>query len=146
MEIQINKMSLTDLEGIKDNLISDFDDFWTYKTLNEELNSEFSHFFVARDESDKIVGFAGLKIVLDEADIMNIVVKKDSRNKGIGSLLLEHLISFAKSKNIKTITLEVNEKNTSAIALYKKFGFEKIYIREHYYNNSYDAIIMKNKI
>ena len=62
----------------------------------------------------KSYGFAGINIILDEAHLANIVTKKDLRNKGIGSKLLESLIEEA-------ITLEVNEKNTSAISLYKKF-------------------------
>lgn len=145
MEIQINKMILSDLETIKDTLISDFDDFWTYETLKEELNSEFSHFYIAKNENNEILGFAGLKIVIDEADIMNIVVKKDLRNNGIGTLLLEYLINFAKSKSIKSITLEVNENNSSAIALYQKFDFKQISIRKKYYNNIDNAIIMQKR-
>ena len=68
----------------------------------------------------KSYGFAGINIILDEAHLANIVTKKDLRNKGIGSKLLESLIEETK-KTCKSITLEVNEKNTSAISLYKKF-------------------------
>ena len=73
---------------------------------------------------------------------MNIVVKKDFRNNGIGSLLLDYLISYSKSINLKTITLEVNEINIPAIKLYEKFDFEKLGIRKKYYNGENDAIIM----
>ena len=73
---------------------------------------------------------------------MNIVVKKDFRNKKIGSLLLEHLISYSKSINLKNITLEVNKNNLSAIKLYEKFAFDRLGIRKKYYNGKDDAIIM----
>ena len=69
-----------------------------------------------------------------------------SGNNGIGSILLKHLISYAKSLNLKTITLEVNEHNLSAIRLYAKFDFDHIGIRKKYYNGESDAIIMSKKI
>lgn len=146
MDFKIDKMSLEDLISIKDILTTEFDDFWNYEILKSELESNNSYFFVAKNISGEIVGFAGIKIILDEADIMNIVVKKDFRNNGIGSLLLDYLISYSKSINLKTITLEVNEINIPAIKLYEKFVFEKLGIRKKYYNGKNDAIIMSKKI
>lgn len=81
MNIQISKMSLEDLEIIKDILVSDFDDFWTFNILKEELQCSNSHIIVAKNEKNEIIGFAGIKIILDEADLMNIVVKKNFRRK-----------------------------------------------------------------
>ena len=141
MDFKINKMTIEDLESIKNILASDFDNFWTYAAFEQELNSEISHFVVAKNNNE-IVGFAGLKVIVDEADIMNIVVKKTFRHNGIGSILLENLISYAKANNLKIITLEVNEHNLSAIRLYDKFNFDHIGIRKKYYNGESDAIIM----
>jgi len=58
-----------------------------------------------------------------------------------GSKLLEHLIDKAKVTS-SLITLEVNEKNLTAIHIYEKYGFEKVGIRKKYYENKYDAYIM----
>ena len=137
----IAKMTLDDLNNIKDNLISDFDDFWNYSVFKSELESDSSHYLVVKDNS-KIIGFAGIKVILPDADIMNIVVKKDFRNQGIGSLLLKELINLSKSLNVKDLFLEVNEKNTPAILLYNKFGFKKISTRKNYYKDN-NAIVMK---
>ena len=137
----ITKMTLDDLNNIKDNLISDFDDFWNYSVFKSELESDSSHYLVVKDNS-KIIGFAGIKVILPDADIMNIVVKKDFRNQGIGSLLLKELINLSKSLNVKNLFLEVNEKNTPAILLYNKFGFKKISTRKNYYKDN-NAIVMK---
>ena len=90
----------------------------------------------------EIIGFAGIKIILDEADIMNIVTKKAFRNNGLGSLLLKNLINISKNSNVKSINLEVKEDNLSAIHLYKKFGFQILGTRKNYYKNK-NAIIMK---
>ena len=137
-------MTLEHLENIKDVLNSEFDDFWNYNILKEELNSQNSCYIVAL-LNNEIVGFAGIKFIVNEADIMNIVTKKIFRNQGIGKLLLENLIQLAKSLNLTSITLEVNEENAPAIHLYKKFGFEILGIRKNYYQNK-DGIIMTKKL
>ena len=133
-------MNSQDLESIKNILNSDFDDFWNYNILKEEINNKNSRYLVAK-LNNEVIGFAGIKIVIDEADIMNIVVKKNFRNNGIGSLLLENLINLSKSLNISSLSLEVNEKNISAISLYKKFNFKEVGKRKNYYKDS-DAILM----
>ena len=144
MPYKIEKMSLKDFEAIHNVLESEFDNFWTPQVLKEELLSPSSHYFVAKNE-DEIIGFAGIKVVLDEADIMNIVVKKSMRRHSIGSLLLKKLIEYCKSLNVSTLSLEVNSSNISAISLYEKFGFEALGNRKNYYNGN-DGIIMSKKI
>lgn len=76
----ISIMTLDDLEEIKENLERDFDGFWNYNIFKSEIENTNSTYFVAK-ENNKIIGFAGILIVLDEADITNIVVKKDSRGR-----------------------------------------------------------------
>ena len=146
MYLKLSKMSIEDLKSIKNVLASDFDNFWSYDVLEEELECDNSYVIVAKVDENTIVGFAGLKFILDEADIMNIVVKKDFRHNGIGSVLLENLINYSKDLNLKTITLEVNENNLSAIRLYDKFSFDKLGIRKNYYDGKSDAIIMSKKL
>ena len=146
MNLKLSKMSIEDLKSIKNILASEFDNFWSYDVLEEELECDNSYVIVAKVDENTIVGFAGLKVILDEADIMNIVVKKDFRHNGIGSVLLENLINYSKDLNLKTITLEVNENNLSAIRLYDKFSFDKLGIRKNYYDGKSDAIIMSKKL
>lgn len=142
MNIEIKEMTITELDYIKDIFTSDFDDFWNYNILKEELESKNSKYIVAIIDR-KIVGFAGIKVMLDEADIMNIVTKKDFRNKGIGNLLLENLITLSRNLNLNTITLEVNEENMPAIRLYEKFGFRNLGVRKNYYKDKNGIIMTK---
>lgn len=143
MDFKIEKMTISDLEEIKDVLEKDFDDFWKDNTLKEELLSNYSYFITIKlSKTNEILGFAGFKKTLDTADIMNIVVRKDFRNKKIGKKLLTSLIQKAKEQDIKTIFLEVNSKNLPALKLYENIGFKKIGIRKNYYKNS-DGINMK---
>lgn len=142
--IEINPMTLEDLNQIANTLTSDFDEFWNYTIIKDELNADNSNYLIAK-LNQKIVGFAGIKILMDEADIMNIVVKKDSRNQGIGSLLLKELINWAKKLNLTSITLEVMEENYSAIHLYRKFGFKQVGIRKNYYKDK-NGLLMTKKL
>ena len=137
----ISEMNLLDLENIKDCLLTDFDNFWSYNILKQELENGKSKYFVAKQENE-IVGFAGILLIIDQVNIMNIVVKKDKRNFGIGSLLLEEIIRYSKIHNATSITLEVNEKNIPAIKLYKKYGFKQVGLRRKYFNNEDNAILM----
>ena len=139
--IDITYMTNEDLLSIKDILLQEFDDFWTYTILSQELSNPSTTYVVAK-LGNEIVGFAGFLKIVDEANIMNIVTKKNKRNAGIGTKLLESLIRLAKSQKMSSITLEVNEKNIPAINLYKKFQFEQVGIRKKYYYNTYSAILM----
>lgn len=141
--IKIIPMTHEDLNQISDILTSDFDEFWSYDTLNNELDSTNSTYLIAK-LNEKIVGFAGIKFLIDTTDIMNIVVKKNCRNQGIGSLLLKNLIELSNKQNISSITLEVMEENYSAIHLYKKLDFKIIGIRKNYYKNKNALIMTKN--
>ena len=77
---------------------------------------------------------------------MNIVVRKDKRQKGIGTKLLNKIFEVTKRLNIQNITLEVNEKNQSAISLYQKFDFQQVGLRKKYYHNTDNAVIMSVKL
>ncbi len=140
-KIEISTMMLNDLEQIKKNLQTDFDDFWNFEIFKEELANNNSMYLVLRYENE-IVSFGGIKIILDEADIMNIVTKKDKRNQGFAKFLLNELITIAEEQNCKTITLEVDENNLPAIKLYKDFEFKDVGKRKNYYKNGNTAILM----
>lgn len=136
-------MSLDDLEKINSIGLENFDDFWNINTLRSELSKSDINtiYFIATNNCD-ILGFIGALRIIDELNIMNIAVRKDLRRCGIGSALLEFLINFAISQKDGSITLEVNENNTSAIELYKKYDFKQVGLRKKYYNNTDNAILM----
>jgi len=144
--IEISKMNVSDLESIKDILLADFDDFWNYSTFKNELENPNSKYFKAII-NEEIVGFAGIWKSVDDVHITNIVTKKIYRRKNIGSLMLTELIDLAKQEEgITSITLEVNSNNIAAQKLYEKYGFKNVGLREKYYNNTYDAIIMTKEL
>ena len=139
--MEIVTMILDDLEQMKDTLYSDFDNFWSYNILKQELENKNTTYIVAK-ENNEVVGFAGISTCLDEATLNNIVVKKSCRGRGIGGELLESLIDLCGDLHMRTFTLEVDTENAPAIHLYEKFGFKNLGLRKKYYNGSRDAYIM----
>lgn len=146
MEINISTMTLDDLEHLKDILESEFDNFWNYDVLKNELSSDNSKYIVAKNKDNNIIGFAGIKLILDEAELMNIVTKKNMRHFGVASSMLDYLFSICRKQNIKLINLEVNTQNTIAINFYKKYNFVEVGLRKKYYDNTYDALLMTHKL
>jgi len=54
-----------------------------------------------------------------------VIVSKNKRGKGIGTVLMEELLALAKERfNLKMLNLEVYDGNP-AISLYQRLGFEK---------------------
>lgn len=141
MKFEARKMTVSDLDSIKNILQTDFDDFWNYNVFKSELENENSRYVVCLKDNE-IVGFAGIWIAIDIAHITNIVVRKNCRGNGIGSFMLGKLILLCKQLSLKELTLEVNENNTSAIGLYEKFGFSRVGFRKKYYRNNDNALIM----
>lgn len=90
-------------------------------------------------ENNIIKGFVHIQNGLDIIDLLNIIVKPEYRNQGIGSVLLKYIID---NKQDKKIMLEVRSKNINAIKLYQKYDFKIINIRKNYYKDD-DAIIME---
>ena len=85
----------------------------------------------------------------DEAEIMTFCVLPHSRRSGIGRLLLEQMVEWAKSQHIRQIFLEVSEDNMPARQLYEKAGFVFLSKRPRYYhttNGLKDALCMVKKI
>ena len=58
------------------------------------------------------------------AHICNIGVRKSSRSKGIGRLLMDRFYKYCQDNDIQEIKLGVFNKNTIAYNFYEKFGFE----------------------
>ena len=137
--ISIEEFTLSNLNTISDILETEFDDFWNCNILKAELQNSSSVYLCCKIDSE-IIGFTGVSIILDNAELNNIVIKKQKRGNGFSSLLLNKLIKIAKSRGCKTFNLEVASANEVAINLYKKFGFKQVGMRAGYYNGT-DALL-----
>ena len=109
--------------------------------FREELGLNCRIYFVALNNNEP-VGYAGAWNTSDEYDIISAAVKPEFRRQGIARKLIERLIKDAREKNIFSVSLEVSEKNTAAINLYRDLGFIVTNVRENYYKNKVAAYIM----
>lgn len=92
---------------------------------------------------EKVVGYAGLQVVLDEGYITNVAVRPECRRQGIAGKLLQVFLDFAQGNHLAFLTLEVRASNYDAIALYGSRGFRSVGRRKNYYEHpKEDAIIM----
>ena len=114
--------------------------------LKEDIKNKNYNYLVAKSNDGKIIGYIGISYVLDSADIISIVVHKDYTKKGIATLLLQEIFTFAKENNIQKIMLEVRSSNLPAQKLYEKLGFKQITIRKNYYDNTEDALIYEKEL
>ncbi len=94
-----------------------------------------TYYHITAFDGEKVVGYLGVKICLDECDIAHIAVSKENQRQGIGQKLIENLIEFCKKNDIIKVHLEVRKSNESAILLYKKCGFSAVGERKEYYKN-----------
>ena len=93
--------------------------------------------------NERILGFAGMWLMLDEAHITTLGVKPTLRGQSFGELLFATLLEIAITVGARRATLEVRVSNFSAQALYRKYSFREEGVRRRYYSdNNEDALIM----
>jgi ribosomal-protein-alanine N-acetyltransferase len=110
--------------------------------LHELKDNRLACYLVAR-EFNRIIGYAGMWVILDEAHVTTIAVDPVHRRRRIGERLLVALIDEAMRRGARWVTLEVRKSNLGAQSLYRKYGFKDIGIRKGYYSdNREDAIVM----
>lgn len=115
---------------------------WSEESFLSECQNPLAHYIVVLC-GEKAVGYAGCWHIAGEGHITNIAVHPDYRRRALGSRLLENMQREAERCGVRLLTLEVRVSNAAAIALYKKFGFETVGARKHYYSdNGEDALIM----
>ena len=116
---------------------------WSEQLFSDELMlSETSRrWLVALHEGD-VVGYAGSMMVSGVAHLMNIGVTRSHQRTGIAKSLMLAMLSELRQMGQVAMTLEVRPDNTAAIGMYRKFGFVPEGIRQAYYPDGQDAMIM----
>ena len=90
------------------------------------------------------MGFVLSHAVAPEAEILSIAVRADRRGQGLGKALLQHHLSRLASEGITISFLEVEEMNTAALGLYRRFGYEVVGRRRGYYEGgAADALVLR---
>jgi len=142
--ITIREMSLEDVDRVCVLEEMAFSMPWHKESFIEMIENKDALYLVADDEERGVVACCGVRSIVGEGDISNVVVHPDFRKKGIAYDMLTQLISRGeKDFGIKEFTLEVRLSNMGAIHLYEKLGFVSEGIRKNFYEEPVeDALIM----
>lgn len=138
----LREMMIDDLDAVMEIEEELFPVPWTKEGFFTFLTRDDAMFLVV-EEKEKILGYCGLLMVLDEGDVLNVAVRKDRQREGIGNFLMESLLRLSSERGVNIIHLEVRKGNETAIRLYERLGFERDGLRKGYYTDPVeDAILM----
>ncbi|MFJ7729466.1 ribosomal protein S18-alanine N-acetyltransferase [Neobacillus sp. NPDC097160] len=116
---------------------------WSREAFYNELYNNKFAVYIVLEEDDRIIGYCGTWVVIDEAHVTNVAILPGYRGKKLGEALMSKLMSVSREMGARTMTLEVRVTNHVAQSLYRKLGFQNGGIRKNYYSdNQEDALIM----
>ncbi len=143
LTVVVDRMTVDDLPAVHEIERQSFSTPWPEHAYKQELEqNKLAHYLVARF-GDRIVGFGGTWLLLDEAHVTTFATRAEWRRQGVGERLLIAMLDLALARGANEATLEVRPSNTPAIRLYEKFGFKVVGVRPRYYtDNNEDALIM----
>lgn len=116
---------------------------WSPANFRDALAGNY--YMVVLEQGGRIVGYGVVQVILDEGHLLNITIDPAQHGAGLGRLLLEHLLDYARH-HTDTLFLEVRPSNTRAVRLYQAAGFNEIGLRRNYYpardGGREDALLM----
>jgi len=118
---------------------------WSEQGFAEENNNSHSVTLTAEEEG-KVAGFINFWLVRPELQLNLMAVSPDFARRGIASSLVKKMLEYGKKSLCRTVTLEVNENNQAALALYGKFGFHAVGKRAGFYRGGGNAVLMNAEI
>ncbi len=121
-----------------------FSEPWSEEGFLSELKQPHALYLTARlKETSVLAGYCGLLQSMDEADIVNVAVRKEFRGRGIAFAMLEYLMELGRERGVAKFTLEVRKSNHAALHLYEKLGFHQAGVRTGFYEKpDEDALIL----
>ena len=143
MNYRIQKVELLDfdeIDGIEKQIFSD--PFPKALLIHDFNENPFSRYFKCVN-NNQIIGYFGIWLTFEDCQIITVGLLQDYQGKGIGKMMVDFIINFARENSCEQITLEVRVSNQKAIDLYSGFGFIKLSLRKRYYENGDDAYLMK---
>lgn len=135
----LKKDDLIELENIENSL---FDNPFSKESCLEELITD-NRLYLGLFDDNQLVGYVGVMITFDTADIIKVGVKKEYQGKGYSKRLMYLLLQVLKDNGVRYVMLEVEHSNYKAINLYLSCGFKEISERKNYYGENSHAKIMR---
>ena len=115
---------------------------WTERMFYEELSQPGRSWWVAHDQGS-VIGFAGGVLAGADFEVEEVVVDAARRREGIATRLVARVAYDAQMLGAATLSLEVDEKNEPARALYGALGLAEEGRRPGYYGAGHDALVLR---
>ena len=136
---------LDDVQALERQLFSA--DPWSAGQFWSELaRAPESRWYVVARRGQRIVGYAGVFLVVPEADVQTVAVGVEEQGRGTGRVLLGALIDRAQERGAAVLHLEVRADNAAAVGLYETAGFVPDGRRRDYYGRGQDALLMSLRL
>ena len=144
----LRELEWSDLETLAALEVTLFrDDAWSARTWWAELAQRPRRDYVVAVDDGQIVGYGGIDVSGDVADLMTIATVPEAQGHGLGRRLLDELVRRAERGGAEALLLEVRADNEAAKRLYASSGFEVISVRRRYYQpGAIDALVMRKHI
>lgn len=138
--LTIRRMQEADIELVTVLEEKAYSQPWNAHIFVEELRQPSRTYLVIED-TESVLGYAGLMVVGSEAHVTTVVVHPERRDDKLGTRLMLGLAAEAIERGATSMTLEVRASNEPAQRLYRRFGMAPVGVRKKYYQDE-DAMIM----
>ena len=130
-QITIRTISIQDLSNVMEVERSCYPIPWSESVFKESLVGSNECWLI--EYQGVLSGHAVVSNVLDEVHLLNICIEPKFNRKGLGRILLQHLVAEAIKRKATVLFLEVRASNNAAIDLYFSEGFNEVGLRPNYY-------------
>ncbi len=121
---------------------------WTRNGYRTELADRRHRYYLAAEDADgTLLGWAGVMVVADAAEILTVGVIPAARRTGIARRLVNALLDEAIRRGATQAFLETRVDNDAALHLYRSEGFVDLGHRRGYYDaGRVDAVTMRKDL
>ncbi len=145
--IVFRPMSEMDLEKVMEIEKRVYEFPWSIGIFQDCLRVGYCCWILEQD--DEVSGYGIMSVLSGEAHILNLCIKLELQNNGLGQEMIDYLISLAKAHNADLMLLEVRPSNGQALKIYERSGFDEVGCRKDYYPAKFgreDAVILAKRI
>lgn len=143
VRLTVTEMTAEDIPAVHAIESASFPTPWPPYAFREEIETNRMARYLVVRAGDRVIAYAGIWLMVDEAHLTTFAVLPAYRRRGIGGLLLSELMGLSADLGAAVCTLEVRLSNAAARKLYGEFGFRPVGVRPRYYSdNGEDALIM----
>lgn len=130
---EIRSLRREDIEAVVAIETESFSTPWRPETFAGLIGRDAVELVVMTDAERRVIGYAVLWCIMDQGELANIALTTGRRGRGLGALLLRHVMQTARERGVERLFLEVRASNQRAIELYLGFGFTDVGLRRGYY-------------